>query len=137
MSKWAAGDPVAAGEWLNAHRDSPAAPAFIEAYTASIAGDDPAAARQWIAQLPETPVPQTNAGWIPPDAPPSRTALEHLVSLAEISALALDDPARAVALAGALPGNAVPGLMNYRITLVREAPGERPVPRFTPVSPFV
>jgi hypothetical protein len=138
MMKWTSGDPVAAGEWLNTHRDSPAASAFIEAYAMGIAGDDPAASRQWIAQLPDTPVPTAIGGdWLLTVKPPPRAALEHMVSLAEISRLSLDDPAQAVALAGALPGNATPGLTNYHLTLVREAPGERPVPCLTAVSPFV
>jgi hypothetical protein len=136
MSKWAATNAVAAGEWLNTHRNSSAAPAFIEAYAMSIAGDDPAAARQWIAQLPETPVQQSNDfGWVMNRADsPDRRALENLVRRAEISTLSLEDPVQAIKLASALPTDA--GLMNYRLTLVREVPGEPPVPRFTPISPF-
>lgn len=136
MSKWAAANAVAAGEWLNSHHSSPSAPAFIEAYAMSIVGDDPAAARQWIAQLPETPVQQSNDfNWVMNNAAsPDRRALENLVRMAEISTLSLEDPVQAIALASALPADAF--LTNYRLSLVREAPGEKPVPRFTPISPF-
>lgn len=134
MITWASADAEAAGEWLNAHRDSSAAPAFIEGYAMSIAGDDPAAARQWIAHLPETSVPAhqyrvMNFG----GEVSGRSELEHIVRLGEISILALDDPEKAIKLAGELPAV---GLSNYMFKLVREVPGEKPVPRFTALSPF-
>ena len=62
-----------------------------------------------------------------------RSELEHIVRLGEISILALDDPEKAIELAGELPAV---GLSNYMLKLVREAPGEKPVPRFTALSPF-
>ena len=134
MRRWVSRDAVAAGEWLRTQRDSPNAAALIEGYAMSIAGEDPAAARQWLAQLPAGAV--LSRGMTGSNAPLRREDLENLVSLVELSAESLGDPVRAADRAHAVLKGCAAGLTNYRIDLVRESPGAPPVPQLTPLDPM-
>ncbi len=52
MSQWARTDPGAAGDWLAAHRTSPAFREYVWAYAMSLAVENPDAAKKWAALLP-------------------------------------------------------------------------------------
>jgi hypothetical protein len=57
MLEYATRDLAGAGEWLNAHLDSPIVSAYIWGYAVQVALEDPEAAAAWAAKLP------TTGGW--------------------------------------------------------------------------
>ena len=136
MVAWAACDPAAAGEWLNAHKSSRHFAAFARAYAVQIAVDDPAAARQWAALVgaaPRRPINLMEMGQYGPIEHTIR-AVEHMMS----GSSPADNPAPAKGLMvpGANGVRGAPLLDEYVPVLVRIAAGTEPVIMMKPLDPL-
>ncbi len=142
MAQWVATDSGAAGDWLNAHRNSPAFKEYVWAYAMNLAVENPDAARQWAALLPAeaSPTVQTVNGiaWqkVDPFAGgfPGQsfgTLAQHIDAAAGLLS-ARNQPATAsppvVAQSGFRP--------RYNAYLVRESPGAEPTVRMVPRSGY-
>jgi hypothetical protein len=78
MVEFATRDLAGAGEWLNAHLNSPIVSAYIWAYAVQAALEDPEAANAWVAKLPQ------DGGWgtqspRPPGTPQPFPGLSEMV----------------------------------------------------------
>lgn len=146
MSQWVATDSGAAGDWLNAHRTSPAFTEYVWAYAMNLAVEDPDAARQWAALLPpevSPPVQTVNGftwqagGGFPGEIPSQSlgTLAQHIDAAAGLlSARNRPPPAAATEAPPVVAQNVFK--MRYSAVLVREFPGAEPTVRMVPRSPF-
>ena len=126
MSTWASRDPEGAGQWLNQNRTHPQFADMVRGYAIQISTIDPAAARQWAAQLNGIGN-RFNAG--------GGTLEQHIDAIETM----LSRPATeyAAELANAHKSSATLQLPDYIPRLVRQNPGEDPVIEMEPVNPFI
>ncbi len=142
MAQWVATDSGAAGDWLNAHRNSPAFKEYVWAYAMNLAVENPDAARKWAALLPPesaTTVQTVNgmawqnvgpiAGGIPGQG--FGTLAQHI------------DAAAGLQSARNQPATPSPPVVaqnffrpRYNAVLVRESPGAEPTVRMVLRNPF-
>jgi hypothetical protein len=135
MSQWAGTDLGAAGDWLNANRNSPAAREYIWAYAVHVAVENPEAARKWASLLPpETPCSAgTGPEMVPASAGKFATLEENIDLVVRVLSLqksSYDDGQ------GQVSGIAQPApVMKYFPWLISESEGAGPrvllVPRRT------
>ncbi len=146
MAQWGATDPGAAGDWLNAHRNSPAFKEYVWAYAMNLAVENPDAARKWAALLPPEAPPTAHpvngltwqtAGPFPGGIPgqAAGTLAQHIDAAAGLLSARNQPPAAADPASP--PVIAQNGFrMRYNAVLVRESPGAEPTVRMVPRSPF-
>ena len=146
MAQWVATDSGAAGDWLNAHRTSPAFKEYVWAYAMNLAVENPDAARQWAKLLPPevAPVTQTVNGYTwessgqfaggNPGNPVGSLA-QHIEAAAGILSARNQPPPVAGTEHPAVVWQNVFKL-RYIAYLVRESPGAEPTVRMVPRSPF-
>ncbi|MDA0814645.1 MAG: hypothetical protein O3C21_19895 [Verrucomicrobia bacterium] len=121
LSSWAARDPEGAGRWLNQNRDHPKFADMVRGYAIQIATIDPAAARQWAAELKGSDSFFTHGGTLEQHI----DALEAM--LAGPDAAQIEQPQR-------VPEPFFPA--DYTPVLVRQNPDELPVLEMQPTSPI-
>ncbi len=142
MAQWVATDSGAAGDWLNAHRSSPAFKEYVWAYAMNLAVENPDAARQWAALLPAeaSPTVQTVNGiaWQKVDPFAGGIPGQSFGTLAQHI-----DAAAGLLSARNQPATASPPVVaqnffrpRYNAVLVRESPGTEPTVRMVPRSGY-
>ena len=126
MSAWAARDPEGAGRWLNQNRQDPKFADMVRGYAIQIATIDPAAARQWAAQLNGSGNRFSAGGG---------TLEQHIDAIETM----LSRPANeyAAEMANAKKSSATLQLPDYIPRLVRQHSGEDPVFEMEPVNPLI
>ena len=124
MSSWAARDPEGAGQWLNQNRNVPNFADYVRGYAIQIATIDPAAARQWAAQIPGQDRFRAGGG----------TLEQHIDAIETM--LSLPATEYAPELANAHMSSVTLPLPDYIPRLVRQHPGVDPVIEMEPVNPF-
>lgn len=114
MSTWAARDPEGAGRWLNQNRQHPKFPDMVRGYAIQVATIDPAAARQWAAQIPAGQNRFARGG----------TLEQHI------------DAVERMLKGQPQPKGQTMMFEDYRPVLVRQNEGEEPVVEMQPLHPF-
>lgn len=138
MVAWAACDPVAAGEWLNAHKTSPHFASFARAYAVQAAVDDSAAARKWAALADAAPRPRSFLEMgLYGSLESTIRGVEEMMSRPSSPEGSAPSNAQTAQDATAVSWHAtVPVLAEYHPVLVRMAEGAEPVIMMQPFNPM-